>query len=214
MTTLRPRHRVPHRCEQVVTLEIEYGRIEPCRRLTQSWPYLRSRAGFAAVQRIAGKGTSDTRWKGPGMLDWSTGIYNPCVDITQDTTAPYASDRDVFLFLVDDPDPIEAGAAIGRQAAADLVRAVTGAAAGLVRRDLDASDERAEGEGGRGLGRCLWFPDMRTERAGEDPSPEGYAGDPEDIRGGRPVDERADRAGVAVAAATSGWRAGNRRAGR
>ena len=36
-----------------------------------------------------------------GVLDWSTGVYNPRVDITKDTTTLYASDRDVFLFLVD-----------------------------------------------------------------------------------------------------------------
>ncbi len=53
--------------------------------------------------------TSDTRWKVPGVLDWSTGIYNPRVDITKDSTTLYASDRDVFLFLVDDLNPIEAG---------------------------------------------------------------------------------------------------------
>src|SRR6202045_2594559 len=56
----------------------------------------------AAVQRIAGNGTGDTRWKIPGVLDWSTGIYNPCVDVTKNTTTLYASDRDVFLFLVDE----------------------------------------------------------------------------------------------------------------
>jgi hypothetical protein len=54
------------------------------------------------VQKIAGNGTGDTRWKIPGVLDWSTGVYNPCVDITKSTTTLYASDRDVFLFLVDD----------------------------------------------------------------------------------------------------------------
>jgi len=43
------------------------------------------------------------------MLDWSTGIYNPHVDVTKETTTLYASDRDVFLFLVDDLNPIEAG---------------------------------------------------------------------------------------------------------
>jgi hypothetical protein len=62
-----------------------------------------------AVQRIAGDGTSDTRWKVPGVLDWSTGVYNPRADVTRDTTTLYASDRDVFLFLVDDLNPIEAG---------------------------------------------------------------------------------------------------------
>jgi hypothetical protein len=63
----------------------------------------------SAVQRIAGNGTGDTRWKVPGTLDWSSMRYNPHVDITQGTTTLYASDRDVFLFLVDDTHPIEAG---------------------------------------------------------------------------------------------------------
>ena len=61
------------------------------------------------MQRIAGDGTGDTRWKVPDVLDWSTGIYNPRVGVTRDTTTLYASDRDVLLFLVDDLNPIEAG---------------------------------------------------------------------------------------------------------
>ncbi len=35
--------------------------------------------------------------------------HNPYVDVTAETTTLYASDRDVFLFLVDDTHPIEAG---------------------------------------------------------------------------------------------------------
>ena len=35
--------------------------------------------------------------------------HNPFVEVTKDTTTLYASDRDVFLFLVDDTHPIEAG---------------------------------------------------------------------------------------------------------
>jgi len=62
-----------------------------------------------AVMRIAGDGTGDTRWKVPGLLDWSTMTHNPFVKVTKDTTTLYASDRDVFLFLVDDTHPIEAG---------------------------------------------------------------------------------------------------------
>jgi hypothetical protein len=58
---------------------------------------------------IAGNGTGDTMWKVPGVLDWATMTHNPFVDITKDTTTLYASDRDVFLFLVDDTHPIEAG---------------------------------------------------------------------------------------------------------
>jgi hypothetical protein len=45
----------------------------------------------------------------PGLLDWSTMTHNPFVEVTKDTTTLYASDRDVFLFLVDDAHPIEAG---------------------------------------------------------------------------------------------------------
>ena len=63
----------------------------------------------AAVMSIAGNGTGDTIWKVPGVLDWSTMTHNPFVDVTKDTTTLYASDRDVFLFLVDDTHPIEAG---------------------------------------------------------------------------------------------------------
>src|SRR6202034_980982 len=45
----------------------------------------------------------------PGVLDWSTGVYNPRVTISRDTTTLYASDRDVFLSLVDALNRIEAG---------------------------------------------------------------------------------------------------------
>jgi hypothetical protein len=65
-----------------------------------------------AVMQIAGNGVGDTRWKVPGTIDWSGkhGVtYNPKVDITKENTTLYASDRDLFLFLVDDMNPIEVG---------------------------------------------------------------------------------------------------------
>ena len=62
-----------------------------------------------AVQKFAGNGTGDTRWKVPGMIDWRTMHYNPHVAIDTQTTTLYASDRDVFLFLVDDTNPFEIG---------------------------------------------------------------------------------------------------------
>ena len=62
-----------------------------------------------AVRKIAGDGTGDTRWKVPGAINWSNMTYNPNVNITKDTTTLYASDRDVFMFLVDDTHPIEIG---------------------------------------------------------------------------------------------------------
>ncbi|MET3355544.1 UNVERIFIED_ORG: hypothetical protein ABID33_003466 [Xanthobacter viscosus] len=98
-----------HRAEQVKTFEIEDGRIELRAVTGAEYGRIYDHELVAAVQRIAGNGTGDTRWKVPGVLDWSTGLYNPSVDITRDTTTLYASDRDVFLFLVDDLNPIEAG---------------------------------------------------------------------------------------------------------
>ena len=98
-----------HRAEQVKTLETEDGRTELRAVTGPDYGRIYDHELVAAVQRIAGDGVGDTRWKVPGVLDWSTGVYNPMVDITKDTTTLYASDRDVFLFLVDDRNPIEAG---------------------------------------------------------------------------------------------------------
>ncbi|SIT57223.1 conserved hypothetical protein [Mesorhizobium prunaredense] len=98
-----------HRAEQIKTLEVENGRVELRAVTGPDYGRIYDHELVAAVQKIAGNGTGDTRWKIPGVLDWSTGIYNPRVDITSDTTTLYASDRDVFLFLVDDLNPIEAG---------------------------------------------------------------------------------------------------------
>ncbi len=62
-----------------------------------------------AVQQVAGNGLGDERWKVPGVLDWRTGRYDPDHPVTTDTTTLFASDRDVFMFLVDDKNPIEVG---------------------------------------------------------------------------------------------------------
>ena len=98
-----------NRAEQIKTLEADNGRVELRAVTGPDYGRIYDYELVEAVQRIAGNGTGDTRWKVPGVLDWSTGIYNPRVDITKDTTTLYASDRDVFLFLVDDLNPIEAG---------------------------------------------------------------------------------------------------------
>ena len=98
-----------HRAEQVKTLETEDGRTELRAVTGPDYGRIYDHELVSAVQRIAGDGVGDTRWKVPGVLDWSTGIYNPMVDVTKDTTTLYASDRDVFLLLVDDMNPIEAG---------------------------------------------------------------------------------------------------------
>ncbi|WP_363352474.1 DUF932 domain-containing protein [Methylocystis echinoides] len=98
-----------HRAEQIKTLEIESGRVELRAVTGPDYGRIYDHELVSAVQRIAGDGVGDTRWKVPGVLDSSTGIYNPNVDVTEETTTLYASDRDVFLFLVDDLNPIEAG---------------------------------------------------------------------------------------------------------
>src|SRR5580692_1735530 len=98
-----------HRAELVKTLEADNGRVELRAVTGPDYGRIWDHELVAAVMKIAGNGTGDTRWKVPGVLDWSTMTHNPFVDITKDTTTLYASDRDVFLFLVDDTDPIEAG---------------------------------------------------------------------------------------------------------
>ena len=64
-----------------------------------------------AVQQIAGNGLGENgfHWKTPGQINWSTMHYDPEAmgDVGQRTF--YGSDRDMFLFLVDDRRPIVVG---------------------------------------------------------------------------------------------------------
>ncbi|MGM4929640.1 DUF932 domain-containing protein [Tardiphaga sp. 619_E2_N8_5] len=98
-----------HRAELLKTLEADDGRVELRAVTGPDYGRIWDHELVAAVMKIAGNGTEDKRWKVPGVLDWNTMTHNPFVDITKDTTTLYASDRDVFLFLVDDTHPIEAG---------------------------------------------------------------------------------------------------------
>jgi hypothetical protein len=98
-----------HRAELVKTLETDDGRVELRAVTGPDYGRIWDHELVAAVMKIAGNGTGDTCWKVPGVLDWSTMTHDPFVDVTKDTTTLYASDRDVFLFLVDDTHPIEAG---------------------------------------------------------------------------------------------------------
>ena len=80
---------------------VNYGRIH-------DWEVVQQ------VQRLAGDGVGETRWKVPGTIQWGTSngttvVYNPFVDVTKENTTLYASDRDVYIFLVDDTHPIEVG---------------------------------------------------------------------------------------------------------
>jgi hypothetical protein len=98
-----------HRAELVKTLETSDGRTELRAVTGPDYGRIWDHELVGAVMKIAGDGVGDTRWKVPGTLDWSTMVHNPHVEITKETTTLYASDRDVFLFLVDDTHPIEAG---------------------------------------------------------------------------------------------------------
>ncbi|MFS3136076.1 DUF932 domain-containing protein [Gluconacetobacter sacchari] len=98
-----------HRAELIKTLETEDGRVELRAVTGPDYGRIWDHELVGAVRKIAGDGTGDTNWKVPGVIDWATMTHNPYVDITKETTTLYASDRDVFLFLVDDTHPIEAG---------------------------------------------------------------------------------------------------------
>lgn len=98
-----------HRAELVKTYEADEGRIELRAVTGPDYGRIFDHELIAAVMKIAGNGVGDTMWKVPGVLDWATMTHNPFVDITKDTTTLYASDRDVFVFLLDDTHPIEAG---------------------------------------------------------------------------------------------------------
>ncbi|MGE4306326.1 MAG: DUF932 domain-containing protein [Novosphingobium sp.] len=98
-----------HRGEQVKLLQTDTGRTELRAVTGPDYGRIWDHELVSAVMRIAGNGTGDTRWKVPGVLDWGSMVYNPHVDVSSETTTLYASDRDVFVFLVDDTHPIEAG---------------------------------------------------------------------------------------------------------
>src|SRR6266550_4035468 len=98
-----------HRAELLKTLETDDGRLTLRAVTGPDYGRIWDHELVAAVIDIAGNGTGDTMWKVPGVLDWATMTHHPFVDVTKDTTTLYASDRDVFLFLVDDTHPIEAG---------------------------------------------------------------------------------------------------------
>jgi hypothetical protein len=100
---------IRHRGELIKSLETDDGGIELRAVTGPDYGRIWDHELVGAVRKIAGNGLGETRWKVPGVLDWGTMRHNPYVDVTKETTTLYASDRDVFLFLVDDSHPIQAG---------------------------------------------------------------------------------------------------------
>jgi ParB family chromosome partitioning protein len=68
-----------HRAELVKTLEADDGRIELRAVTGPEYGRIWDHELVAAVMKIAGNGTGDTRWKVPGVLDWATMMHNPFV---------------------------------------------------------------------------------------------------------------------------------------
>lgn len=95
--------------ENVKAYVRQNGRTELRAMTSPSYGRVKDSDLVAAVMQLAGNGTGETRWKIPGVMNWGNGTYNPFVDPTKETTTLFASDRDVFLFLVDDTHPIEIG---------------------------------------------------------------------------------------------------------
>ena len=65
---------------------------------------------LAPIKRLVDE--TGGRWKVPGMMTGNRNglaVYDPDVPVTLETTTLYASDRDVFVFLVDDRNPISIG---------------------------------------------------------------------------------------------------------
>ena len=66
-----------HRAELVKTLEADNGRIELRAVTGPDYGRIWDHELVAAVMKIAGNGIGDTRWKVPGVMDWSTMTHNP-----------------------------------------------------------------------------------------------------------------------------------------
>ena len=61
-----------HRTELVKTLETDDGRVELRAVIGPDYGWIWDHELVAAVMKTAGDGAGDTRWKVPGLLDWST----------------------------------------------------------------------------------------------------------------------------------------------
>jgi hypothetical protein len=72
-----------HRSELLKTLEAEDGRVELRAVTGPDYGRIWDHELVAAVMKIAGNGTGDTRWKVPDVPDWNSTTHNPFVDITR-----------------------------------------------------------------------------------------------------------------------------------
>lgn len=96
---------VDHRAEQLKTYTTDEGDFELRAVTGPDYGRIFDHEVVGAVMKIAAEG----QWKIPGKLNWANGTYDPFAPVTLDSTTLYGSDRDVFIFMVDDLHPIEIG---------------------------------------------------------------------------------------------------------
>jgi hypothetical protein len=98
--------RTPH--EYLGMLEL-HGKDEPRVEMRALTGPKYGRVYDAEVVEVVKRVLDDGTWKVPGTINWRTGVYDPNTPVTKQSTTLYASDRDVFIFLVRDQYPIEIG---------------------------------------------------------------------------------------------------------
>ncbi|MFA5970380.1 MAG: AAA family ATPase [Sphingomonas sp.] len=130
-----------HRAELMKTLETEDGRVELRAVTGPDYGRIWDHELVAAVMKIAGNGAGDTRWKVPGLLDWSTMTYNPLVDITKDTTTLYTVRGAALSGIA--AENLEGGSGIASRTIASLEHAWARDYDRLTSRDVLVVDEAA-----------------------------------------------------------------------
>jgi len=102
---------VEHRAELLKTYTTGEGSAELRAVTGPEYGRIHDHELVSAFRNIAGDGTGRDGhfWKIPGVINWRDQTYDPMAPVTRESTTLFASDRDVFLFLVDDTRPIEIG---------------------------------------------------------------------------------------------------------
>lgn len=102
-----------HRSEMLKTYVRADGRVELRAVTGPDYGRILDRDVVDSVIKVAGNGVGETHWQVPAPGgSWATknGIsHHGGINVTKESTTLYASDRDVFIFLIDAENPIEIG---------------------------------------------------------------------------------------------------------
>ena len=94
---------INHRAEKVKSYHSVNGRSELRAVTGTEYGRIFDHEVADGIIRVAGNGIGETHWKVPGI--WGKQLEQ----VTKENTTLYASDRDLFCFLVDESHPIEIG---------------------------------------------------------------------------------------------------------